>query len=394
MRVRTLELRLLAGGLVVAWTVTAALILLAYRPGGPIDVLVGLSSGLPILVAVAALVWPPVARGERSAVAMAWLGVGTLVVMVPSIVGVFTQLQNRGPQTLLPSTEAAYPWALSLIGTALFAGFGIARHRLGETSLRRRRLVLGTAIGLVLTASVALGFGGVAIANDVALRDRVATSSRFGPIDPQAELPLCGEELAVGPAARVDLILTGVVDGRPIGTVDVRGIRNGSDVRWLAYVATHRVLGQFGAARIGPAGYTRSPAQGWSPAPPSAVAGAGLDARVLEVALGPEIQSASEMHGIAVFEGARARHCRVAVDGDTFRLAFPQVTWLSGDADLTNWRGELDYWVFVDGELGRIQVLIGGEGAIIREGALQASIRATMTMTHRTRPNDVVAPTR
>ena len=36
-RVRTLELRLLGVGLVVAWTATAGLILLAYRPGGPID---------------------------------------------------------------------------------------------------------------------------------------------------------------------------------------------------------------------------------------------------------------------------------------------------------------------------------------------------------------------
>jgi hypothetical protein len=380
--------------LVVAWTMTAGLILLAYRPGGPIDLVVGLASGLPIAIALASVVWPPVARGVRSAVGMAWLGIGTLIVLVPSIVGVGTQLQNRGPQTLLPSVEAAYPWALSLVGTGLYAGFGIARYRLGEFALRRRRIVRGTSIGLLLALFVALAFGGAAVANDVALRDRVASSSRFGPTDPDLEPPSCDEEVAVGRSARVDLILVGAIDGRSIGTIDVRGIRSGADVRWLAYVATQHALGQFGAARIGAAGYTRSPVGGWTSAPPAAVAGAGLDARVLEVALGREIQNASEMHGIDVFEGARARHCRVAIDGHTFRLAFPQVDWLVGEAELQSWRGQLDYWVFADGELGRLQAIVNGEGGTVREGALQAVVRATMTMTDRKRATDVVAPTR
>jgi len=393
-RVRTLELRLLAAALTTGWAVTASLILLAYRPGGPIDLLVGLASGLPIAVAAAGFVWPPVARGKRSSVAMAWLGIASLVVLLPSIAGVFTQLQARGPQTLLPSVEAAYPWAIALIGTGLFTGFGIARYRLGETALRRRRLVRGTAVGVLLTVAVGLGFGGVAIANEVALRDRVASSSRFGPTDPEAEPPACDEDVAVGPAARVDLIVTGDVDGRALGTVDVRGVRSGGDARWLAYVASRRALGLFGEARIGRAGYLRSPVTGWVPATPEAVADVGLDALVLDVALGPDVRSASEMHGIAFFEGARARHCRIAIDGSTFRLAFPQIAWLVGDVDLSRWRGELDYWVFADGQLGRIQGSVSGEGASLREGALQASLRATMTMTDRTRPTDVVAPTR
>ena len=394
MRVRTLELRLLAAALTLAWAVTAGLILLAYRPGGPIDLLVGFASGLPIAVAAAGFVWPPVARGGHASIAMAWLGIGSIVVLVPSIAGVFAQLQARGPQTLLPSVEAAYPWALALVGTGLFAGFGIARNRLGETSLRRRRLLRGAAVGIVLTAVVGLGFGGVAIANEVALRDRVASTSRFGPTDPEAEPPACDEDVAVGPAARVDLIVTGAVDGRALGTVDVRGVRSGHDTRWLAYVVSRRALGLFGEARIGRTGYTRSPATGWVPATPAAVADAGLDALVLEIALSADVRSASEMHGIAFFEGARARHCRVAIDGPTFRLAFPQIAWLVGEVDLSRWRGDLDYWVFVDGQLGRLQGSISGEGASLAEGALQASLRATMTMTDRMRPTDVVAPTR
>jgi hypothetical protein len=393
-RVRTLELRLLAAALTIGWAVTAGLILLAYRPGGPIDLLVGLASGLPIAVAAGGFVWPPIARGDRSSVAMAWLGIGSFVVLLPSIAGVFTQLQARGPQTLLPSVEAAYPWALALVGTGLFTGFGIARHRLGETALRRRRLVRGTAVGVLLTIAVGLAFGGVAIANEVALRDHVVASSRFGPTDPEMEPPACDEAVAVGPAARVDLIVTGDVDGRALGTVDVRGVRSGGNARWLAYVASRRALGLFGEARIGRAGYLRTPATGWVAATPEAVADAGLDALVLDVALGPDVRSASEMHGIAFFEGARARHCRIAIDGATFRLAFPQIAWLVGDVVLSRWRGNLDYWVFADGQLGRIQGNVSGEGASLREGALRASLRATMTMTDRARPTDVVAPTR
>ena len=38
------------------------------------------------------------------------------------------QLVDRGLQTLLPSLEVAYPWALAILGTSLFAGLGIARR--------------------------------------------------------------------------------------------------------------------------------------------------------------------------------------------------------------------------------------------------------------------------
>lgn len=393
MRVRTLELRLLAAALTAGWAVTAAIILVGYRPGGPIDLLVGIAASLPILVAAAGIAWPPVTRGSRAFIGTAWLAVWSLVVLVPSIGGVFGQLQARGPQTLVPSLEAGYPWVLALLGTALFAGYGMARRHLGGAAPRSRRFVRGTAIGLSLSGVVALVFAGAAIANEVALRDRVSASSRFGPTDPDLEPPSCIEPVTVGPAARVDLIVTGAVDGTPLGWVDVRGVRSGADVRWLAYVATDRVLGVYGSARVGDDGYLRTPDTGWTAVDPAAVAGAGLDALVLEAALGPDVRSASEMHGISFFEGARARHCRVAIDGGTFRRAFPQVDWLVGAADLGHWRGELDFWIFVDGQLGRLAGTISGEGGPIVEGSLQASLRATMTMTDRTRPNDVVAPT-
>ena len=44
MRVRAFELRLIAVALVVCWSVAAGLVLLAYRPGGPLDLIVGLTA--------------------------------------------------------------------------------------------------------------------------------------------------------------------------------------------------------------------------------------------------------------------------------------------------------------------------------------------------------------
>ena len=69
-----------------------------------------------------------------------------------------------------------------------------------------------------------------------------------------------------------------------------------------------------------------------------------------------------------VIEGARARRCRIAIDGTTFREAFPQVAWLVGDADLHRWRGQLDYWVFLDGQLGQVAGSANGEARRHRPG--------------------------
>ena len=139
MRVRTFELRLIAFALAVCWAVAAAIVLIAYRPGGPIDVAVGAAALLPAVIAIAGVRWPPVARGNRAFAAMLWLAAGSLLVLVPSIADVIGQLGGRGVQTLLPSVEAAYPWVLGLMGTCLFTGFGMARRRLGEAAMRRRR---------------------------------------------------------------------------------------------------------------------------------------------------------------------------------------------------------------------------------------------------------------
>jgi hypothetical protein len=383
---------LIAAALSAGWTLTAFLVLLAYRPGGPLDMVVGVAAGLPILVAVAGLVWPPVARSGRAFAGHVWLGLATLLVLVPSMGGVLAQIVARGPQTLLPSAEAAYPWALALFGTALFSGLGVARAVLGGTALRRRRLVRGVLIAVAATAGISLAFTGAAIGNELALRDRAVAGSRFGPVNPAIEPPACAEPVRPAASARVEIDFAGDVDRVPLGTVDLRGVRRGDDYRWLAYVATDRELGQYGAAWIAGVAWRLDPGLGWQ-VDPSRAEGYTLDRAVLAAAVEAGARPAAETLGISFFEGARARHCRVAIDGPAFEAAFPEVRLLVGSVDLLHWRGELDYWVFTDGELGRASGSLSGPAMGIVDGGLQARVQVTMIAIERDRAHAIASPT-
>jgi hypothetical protein len=391
-RVRALELRLIAVVLAGCWTVAAADVLLAYRPGGPIDVAVGIAALLPAAIALAGVRWPPVARGDRGFAAMLCLAAGSLLVLIPSIADVVGQIGGRGVQTLLPSVEAAYPWVLGLIGTCLFAGFGIARRRLGETALRRRRVVRGVVVATLLAAGTAMVFTAVAMANELALRDRIAVSSRFGPTDLDGDPPLCDGDMTVGWTAHVAMHLDATLDGRSLGTVDLSGDRSSNDVRWLAYVATSRTIGLYGEATVGPKSWVREPGTGWRAATSDQVFGDGVDRNAFETALGKQARAAAQTNGVSIIDGARARECTIAVDGPTFRDAFPEAMWLVGDAGLGHWRGQLSYWVFLDGQIGRIEGSVNGDAAEIQDGALQATIRVAVTSIDRGSPITVTAP--
>jgi hypothetical protein len=393
-RVRIFELRLIAVALALAWGLVSATVLIGYRPGGPVDIVVGLAAAIPVAIAVASFLWPPTTHSRRAFAGMVWLGLGSLLLLVPSIVDVSEQLGQRGAQTLLPSVEAAYPWALALLGTSLFAGFGVARRMLGETAMRRRRLVRGIGVAAVLAGGAAGLFTSVAMANELALRDRPTLSSRFGPTSGDGEPPLCADPLATGATARLGLRLEGEIDGRSIGSVDLAGNRTGLDFRWLAYAATSRQLGLHGAARLADRAWIREPFGGWRRAEITEVTDATVDLRAFEGALADGSRETAEFHGLDVIEGARGRHCRLAVDGTTFRTAFPQVGWLVGGAELTDWRGELDYWIFLDGQLGWVTGSINGGAGELREGALQATIRVNLTATERGRPVTIDPPTR
>jgi len=94
-RVRSFELRLIGTALVACWLVSGGLILLAYRPGGPFDLIVGLTAIGPIVISVASVIWPPVARGNTAFAATVWLGIVGLLCLVPSIAGVVLSRSSR-----------------------------------------------------------------------------------------------------------------------------------------------------------------------------------------------------------------------------------------------------------------------------------------------------------
>jgi hypothetical protein len=392
MRVRRFELRLIAVALVVCWSVAAGLVLLAYRPGGPFDLIVGFLAMTPVAIALAGVLWPPVARGDLAFPATVWLGILALLCLVPSIAGVVTQLMSFGSRTLLPSFEAAYPWLIALLATSLFSGFGVARRLDDGAAPRHRRLVAGTTIAVLVTVVASVAFAAVAVANDTALRDTPAGSSRFGPTVGADQPPLCDAPLAAGASARLTLHLDATVDLRPIGSVELTGLRVGDDFRWLAYVASDRQLGQYGSARIAGSAWEVSPGRDWQRADPTAIAGESIDAQALTVALSSGYRATAEDRGIEVIEGARARRCRIAVDGSTFDAAFPEVAWLVGSADLHRWRGQLDYWVFLDGELGQVAGSANGEASGIVPAALNATIDVRLTATERGRDPVVYPP--
>lgn len=392
MRVRTIELRILAATLAGMWIAACALVLVGYRPGGPADVAVGLALAGPILVALAGVVWPPVARGDRAFASIAWLGLGAILLLLPSLAGIAGQLAAGGPQTLLPSAEAAYPWLLALLATGWFAGLGIARRRLGETALRRRRLVLGTAIGTGLVVVTGSTFTVAAVANELALRDRPVASSRFGPTDPEAELAACSDLLWPGATARVELRMDTEVDSLRTGQVVIGGIRDGADVRWTGFAATRATLGQHGITRVGDRAWSRQPGTSWQPIPLGSAAGQDLDRQLVVAALTSDNRAAAEDRGLAYIEGARARHCRIPIDGATLRAALPAINLLVGGVDVSRWRGELDWWVFADGELGMVDGQVSGPATGIAEDALIATLRLRLTAVDRGRPVSVQPP--
>jgi hypothetical protein len=186
--------------------------------------------------------------------------------------------------------------------------------------------------------------------------------------------------------------MNAAVDLRPLGSVDLAGRRVGNDFRWLAYVASNRQLGQYGSARVADAAWTTAPGTAWRSIPPTSVAADTVDLQALEMALTRDYRATAEDRGLEVIEGARARRCRIAVDGRVFAAAFPQAVWLVGSADLHRWRGQLDYWIFLDGQLGQVAGSVNGEAHDIVPDALLGTIDLRLTATERGRDSVIYPP--
>jgi hypothetical protein len=396
MRVRLLELRLVAGLLVALWAGGAIAVLVGYRPGGPVDLLVAAAALLPVAIAAAALIWPPLARGPRASAGIGWLGVITALLLIPALAGIVGNLAAGGRQTLLPSPEVAYAALLPLALTCLFSGLGIARAVLGQTSLRRRRLVLGGGLALVLTVVSATAFGGAALANELALRQQPPPGgSPLGPTDPSLVPPDCDGRLLAGPSSQVTLTAAGRIDGSDYGELRLSGERDGQDGSWQAARATPWSSGSVAYTRLGSMAWRREDGGDWRPAPVRST----LDQAVVEAALHEGARIASEDVGLDRIEGATARHCRLAIGGPTALDAMPALRWLVGgdvlddDRALDAWRGEIDWWVFADDQLGMATLTVSGPPASDwpRTG-FQATLSAELIARERAVRHPVVQP--
>jgi hypothetical protein len=382
-RVRQFELRLLAVALTVLWAAGGGVVLIAYRPGGPVDLLVGVAASLPLLVSVASIVWPPLVRSDRGSAGIFWLGLLAGLLLIPSIASVAGQVLQGGTEPLLPSLEVVYPWALALLATSLFAGFGISRQIIPEIGVGRKRLASSIAFAVVATSVIGAIFAGVSLADNAALRNVPAAHSRFGPTDANLTPPECGGPLATPKSGSLSFDLSANVDARAVGTVSLTGSRSGSDVSWTAEVVRSDLFGEYGAIRIGSAAWTISPGTGWTATPPKAIDSQTLDLTVLAGVLSLGNRATAEDHGLEYVEGARARHCRAAIDGTTFGISFPQVWWLVGDASLATWRGEIDFWIFGDGEVGMVSGTVNGDAQGILAHGLLATVWVKMTAVDR-----------
>jgi hypothetical protein len=409
MRVRILTLRLIAALLTGLWAAAAVLVLTGYRPGGPGDLAVGLSALLPAVVAAAGIIWPPGARGgssgranedPRIAVATAWLGLVSALLLVPSVAGLAGNLAGGAGRPLIPSAEAAYAFLLPLAGTCLFTGIGIARALLRERFRPRPGFIFAGAIAAVMTLAGAVAFAGATLANEAAVRERTG-GSRWGPTDPSLAPPRCSGALATGASAAVDLIATARVDATRVGAISLSGVRNADAERWQASVSGQPTSGSFEYVRVPPNAWLRDDGQPWQPVS-ATPAPATLDTAVVENALTPQARASAEEVGVEETGGAPARHCRIAVDGPLGLRAFPTLRWLVGgnpfqaDPQLDVWRGELDWWVFADGQLGMATLSLHGPtfGVDWPVQGFQATLEARLTALDRGQPQVVEPPAR
>lgn len=401
--------RLLAAVLLVLWTGLAITIVVYYRPGGPWDLLVASAAFAPVLIAAGAVVRPPLARvghpeAWRANLVVAWVGLVAALLVGALLVLEVRVVTEPGDQTLLPSLEVAYALILALATLSLYAAFGISQIPARPGSRAQGRMLHATGLAVIMTAGAACLLAGAALANDLALRDRPAGPSRFGPTDPTLTPPECDVPVALGPSAVVEIEAQGAIDGNAIGSSSVQGVRQGLDEAW-----TGSAEGAFVRAR---AGYTRVGTRAWLslgagqpvrvPVDPFGMEGSDggtLDGPVVAFLTASQPAVVPEDLGVGLVSGARARHCRTAVNGPTALDTFLPLRWLAGGQLLTvthpleEWRGTLDWWVFTDGQLGQATVDIHGyPGEAWPTSGIAGTLSARLTALDRDVPRTVTQP--
>jgi hypothetical protein len=404
-------MRLLAAILMALWALTAIAVASAYRPGGPLDILVAAACFVPVVIADAGFVWPPEGLRWRDRMLLVWVWIAAVLFIIPVLFGVAENLASDGPQSLVPSWEEAYAAGLALLAMTFFSVVGPVHRRLEVRPLEHRATVASGALALLLTAFVGVAFTFVAIVNDQALRAEDVASSRFGPTDPDLEPPFCDAPVALGANAQVVIEARSSLDGEERGRALLAGMRGGIDERWGGSWEGADGEGQLAYRRVGARAWLNetnadagAPGSAWRETtldPFGMLGGAALtmDGPPHAVADAPRGEIVAEDLGLVVIEGARARHCRTFIDGTTALDTFLPLRWLlldqTGPTDaIGRWRGALDWWVFADGEFGMAAVEVSGSRAETDWDAegVQVLLEARLEATERSRPVDVAAP--
>jgi hypothetical protein len=382
-------MRLLALGLAALWAATAVAVAAAYRPGGPFDLVVIAICFAPVAIALVGVRWPATTRTPRHRAALVWLWILALLLAVPVLYGVGSTLLAAGPRYLVPSAEAAYSGGLALLAMSFSSLIGFVHEQLRVTAFERQASLLGGALAVVLTAVVGALFGLVVLVNEASVLGEEAPGSRFGPVGADPEPPLCDAALALGPNAAVTIEARSILDDEPRGTAVLSGQRRGRDESWSGSWSGPEGRGQVSYLRLGQEAWLRdigaeaspagigaeaSPAGAWRAVIPDPFDLGGaesltLDGPAVAIADVPRGEIVAEDLGLEVVEGATARHCRTFMDGPTALATFLPLRWLlhdssaSADDRVRRWRGEMDWWVFTDGELGRARVEVSGSRA-------------------------------
>jgi hypothetical protein len=390
--------------LVGIWAGLALVIVVSYRPGGPWDLAVAAAAFLPVPIAAVSAIWPPLVRSWRASIAIAWLGLAAILLAAPLLLLVVRAVAAGGHQTLLPSAEVAYAGTLALASLCLFAAVGIVVGRRGRDVTTGPGLLHAVGLAAVLTSVSAFMFGGAAVANELALRDSAVAVSRFGPTDPALEADDCDQPVRLGPGANLRIEASASVDQRPIGSAQLLGVRDGLDERWQGWLDSRYGDRTSSYVRLGDEAWIDLGGD-WIPTAPDPFDLKGRDQRtvdgpVVAALMGTLPRPVAEDLGTELVGGAKARHCRTAVDGPTALTVFLPLRWLAGGdmvsvtRTLDEWRGTLDWWVFTDGQLGQASVTISGyPGEAWPTGGIQGSMHATITALDRAMAHTVTPPT-
>jgi hypothetical protein len=402
-------MRILAIVLTGLWAVTALAVAAAYRPGGPLDLVVAAICFGPVVVAGVGIVWPPEADRSRHRVALAWLWIFAVLFAIPVLYGVASTVFASGPRSLVPSLEAAYAGLLAVLTMAAFSVLGFVHQRRRVSVFEQRATLLSVALAVMVSALIGAAFTLVALINDDALRASLPPRSAYGPTDPDLVPPFCDDPVALGRYASISVVATSSLDDEVRGQAQVSGRRSGIDETWTGAWDGPDGTGRLAYLRLGALAWLSEtandrgvPGRGWRETSPDPFGMGDRDRLTLDgpphawVDV-PRGAIVAEDLGLEVLDGARARHCRTFMDGPTALARFLPLRWLLRDDwsqsedDVARWRGEMDWWVFGDGELGRAVVEVSGPRADTSWDAtgVRAVLRAELDAVDRDRPADL-----